>query len=128
MDSANRITASDVKVLRYFREHSPASASDAKKALSDAVSVEHRIAALTKPAAGLLAEDTEVSYESMQPLHKGLGIYRITPKGEIVLDDYLVEQRRHWRELLLKSLWFPIAVSFATALLTTLLTLMLAGL
>lgn len=125
MENDSQITACDAKVLCYFRKHGPASTADAKKALPDIGSVEHRIAALAKPDTGLLAEDADTSYEPMRPLHVGLGVYRITPKGEIALDDYLAERKRYWKELLLKSLWFPIAVSFATALLTTLLTLML---
>lgn len=128
MESENRITAGDAEVLKYFRKHSPASASDAKKALPDTGAVEHRIAALTKPDVGFLAEDKKTSYEPMQPLYKGLGVYRITPKGEIALGDYLAEQKQHRRELLLKNVWFPIAVSLVTSLLTTLSTLMLADL
>lgn len=125
MENDSQITACDAEVLRYFRKHSPASTADAKKALPDIGSVEHRIAALAKPDTGLLAEDADTSYEPMRSLHVGLGIYRITPKGELALDDYLAERKRYWKDLLLKSLWFPIAVSFVTAVLTTLLTLML---
>ena len=116
MESENRITAGDAEVLKYFREHSPASASDAKKALPDTGSVDHRIAALTKPDVGLLAEDKKASYEPMQPLYKSLGAYRITPKGEIALDDYLAERKQHRKELLLKSVWMPILVSIAANL------------
>lgn len=116
MENENRITAGDAEVLKYFREHSPASASDAKKALPDTGAVEHRIAALTKPDVGLLAEDKKTSYEPMQPLYKGLGVYRITPKGEMALDDYIAEQKQHRRELLLKSAWMPILVSIAANL------------
>lgn len=108
-----QITAGDAEVLKYFRKHSPASVSDAKKALPSTGSVEHRIAALTKPDIGLLAEDVDTSYEPMRPLHVSLGIYRITPKGEIALDDYLAEQKQHRKELLLKSAWMPILVSIA---------------
>ena len=125
MENDSQITACDAKVLRYFRKHGPASASDAKKALPDIGSAEHRIAALAKPDTGLLSEDVDTDLSATRALHRGLGVYRITPKGEIALDDYLAERKRYWKELLLKSLWFPIAVSFATALLTTLLTLML---
>lgn len=128
MESENRITAGDTEVLKYFREHSPASASDAKKALPDTGAVDHRIAALTKPDVGLLAEDVDTNLSGTRELHRGLGIYRITPKGEIALGDYLAEQKQHRRELLLKNVWFPIAVSLATSLLTTLSTLMLADL
>lgn len=110
MESENRITAGDAEVLKYFRKHSPASASDAKKALPDTGAVDHRIAALTKPDVGLLAEDMKTSYEPMQPLYKGLGVYRITPKGEIALDDYLEEKRRTSRRERLTNLWAPIAV------------------
>lgn len=110
MENEIRITACDAEVLKYFRKHSPASASDAKKALPGAGSVEHRIAALTKPDVGLLAEDVDTSYEPMRPLHVGLGIYRITPKGEIALDDYLEEKRRTSRRERLANLWAPIAV------------------
>lgn len=128
MESENRITAGDAEVLKYFRKHSPASASDAKKALPDTGAVEHRIAALTKPDVGLLAEDVDTDLSGTRELHRGLGIYRITPKGEIALGDYLAEQKQHRRELLLKNVWFPIAVSLVTSLLTTLSTLMLADL
>lgn len=128
MENDSQITACDAKVLRYFRKHGPASASDAKKALPDIGSAEHRIAALAKPDTGLLSEDVDTDLSATRALHQGLGVYRITPKGEIALDDYLAERKRYWKELLLKSLWFPIAVSFVTALLTTLSTLMLAGL
>lgn len=128
MESENRITAGDAEVLKYFREHSPASASDAKKALPDTGAVEHRIAELTKPDVGLLAEDVDTDLSGTRELHRGLGIYRITPKGEIALGDYLAEQKQHRRELLLKNVWFPIAVSLATSLVTTLSTLMLADL
>ena len=128
MENENRITAGDAEVLKYFRKHSPASASDAKKALPDTGAVAHRIAALTKPDVWLLAEDVDTDLSGTRELHRRLGVYRITPKGEIALDDYLAERKRYWKELLLKSLWFPIAVSFVTALLTTLSTLMLAGL
>lgn len=110
MENENRITAGDAEVLKYFRKHSPASASDAKKALPDTGSVDHRIAALTKPDVELLAEDKKTSYEPMQPLYKGLGVYRITPKGEIALDDYLEEKRRTSRRERLTNLWAPIAV------------------
>lgn len=116
MENENRITAGDAEVLRYFQEHSPASASDAKKALPDTDAVDHRIAALTKPDVGLLAEDKKASYEPMQPLYKSLGAYRITPKGEIALDDYLAERKQHRKELLLKSVWMPILVSIAANL------------
>lgn len=118
MENDSQITACDAEVLRYFRKHGPASTADAKKALPDIGSVEHRIAALAKPDTGLLAEDADTSYESMRSLHVGLGIYRITPKGELALDDYLAEQKRHRKELWLKNMWLPIAVSFVTALLT----------
>lgn len=128
MENDSQITACDAKVLRYFRKHGPASASDAKKALPDIGSAEHRIAALAKPDTGLLSEDVDTDLSATRALHRGLGVYRITPKGEIALDNYLSERKRYWKELLLKSLWFPIAVSFVTALLTTLSTLMLAGL
>lgn len=128
MESENRITAGDAEVLKYFRKHSPASASDAKKALPDTGAVDHRIAALTKPDVGLLAEDVDTDLSGTRELHRGLGIYRITPKGEIALGDYLAEQKQHRRELLLKNVWFPIAVSLVTSLLTTLSTLMLADL
>lgn len=110
MENENRITAGDAEVLKYFRKHSPASVSDAKKTLPDTGAVDHRIAALTKPDVGLLAEDKKASYEPMQPLYKGLGVYRITPKGEIALDDYLEEKRRTSRRERLTNLWAPIAV------------------
>lgn len=110
MENEIRITACDAEVLEYFRKHSPASVSDAKKALPSTGSVEHRIAALTKPDIGLLAEDVDTSYEPMRSLHVGLGVYRITPKGEIALDDYLEEKRRTSRRERLANLWAPIAV------------------
>lgn len=110
MENDRQITACDAEVLSYFRKHGPASASDAKKALPDIGSAEHRIAALAKPDTGLLAEDMDTSYEPMRPLHRGLGIYRITPKGEIALDDYLAEKRRTSRRERLTNLWAPIAV------------------
>lgn len=108
-----QITAGDAEVLEYFRKHSPASVSDAKKALPDTGAVEHRIAALTKLDVGLLSEDVDTDLSGARELHRSLGVYRITPKGEIALDDYLVERKRHWRELLLKSVWMPILVSIA---------------
>lgn len=110
MENDSQITACDAEVLRYFRKYGPASTADAKKALADIGSVEHRIAALAKPDTGLLAEDADTSYEPMRPLHVGLGIYRITPKGEIALDDYLSEKRRTLRRERLTNLWAPIAV------------------
>lgn len=110
MENDSQITACDAKVLCYFRKHGPASTADAKKALPDIGSVEHRIAALAKPDTGLLAEDADTSYEPMRPLHVGLGVYRITPKGEIALDDYLSEKRRTSRRERLTNLWAPIAV------------------
>lgn len=110
MKNDSQITACDAKVLCYFRKHGPASTADAKKALPDIGSVEHRIAALAKPDTGLLAEDADTSYEPMRPLHVGLGVYRITPKGEIALDDYLSEKRRTSRRERLTNLWAPIAV------------------
>lgn len=125
MKNDSQITACDAKVLCYFRKHGPAPTADAKKALADVSSVGHRIVALAHPDAALLSEDVDTDLSATRALHQGLGVYRITPKGEIALDDYLAERKRYWKELLLKSLWFPIAVSFATALLTTLLTLML---
>lgn len=125
MENDSQITACDAEVLRYFRKHGPASTADAKKALADVNSAGHRIVALAQPDAALLSEDVDTDLSATRALHQGLGIYRITPKGELALDDYLAERKRYWKELLLKSLWFPIAVSFATALLTTLLTLML---
>lgn len=128
MENDSQITACDAKVLCYFRKHGPAPTADAKKALSDVSSAGHRIVAMTQPDAALLSEDVDTDLSAMRALHHGLGVYRITPKGEIALDDYLAEQKRHRKELWLKSLWFPIAVSFVTALLTTLSTLMLAGL
>lgn len=128
MKNDSQITACDAKVLRYFRKHGPAPTDDAKKALADVSSVGHRIVALAHPDAALLSEDVDTDLSATRALHQGLGVYRITPKGEIALDDYLAERKRYWKELLLKSLWFPIAVSFVTALLTTLSTLMLAGL
>lgn len=128
MENESQITACDAEVLRYFRKHGPASTADAKKALADVSSAGHRIVALAQPDAALLSEDVDTDLSATRALHQGLGIYRITPKGELALDDYLAERKRYWKELLLKSLWFPIAVSFATAVLTTLLTLMLAGL
>lgn len=111
-----QITAGDAEVLKYFRKHSPASASDAEKALQDTGAVEHRIAALTKLDVGLLSEDVDTDLSGTRELHRNLGVYRITPKGEIALDDYLVERKRHWRELLLKSVWMPILVSIAANL------------
>lgn len=95
MENDSQITACDAEVLRYFRKHGPAPTADAKKALPDIGSAEHRIAALAKPDTGLLAEDADTSYEPMRPLHVGLGVYRITPKGEIALDDYLAERKRY---------------------------------
>lgn len=111
-----QITAGDAEILKYFRKHSPASASDAEKALPDTGAVEHRIAALTKLDVGLLSEDVDTDLSGTRELHRSLGVYRITPKGEIALDDYLVERKRHWRELLLKSVWMPILVSIAANL------------
>lgn len=116
MESENRITAGDAEVLKYFRKHSPASASDAKKALPDTGAVDHRIAALTKHDVGLLAEDVDTDLSGTRELHRGLGIYRITPKGEIALGDYLAEQKQHRKELFLKSVWMPILVSIAANL------------
>lgn len=117
MENDSQITACDAKVLCYFRKHGPASTADAKKALPDIGSVEHRIAALAKPDTGLLAEDADTSYEPMRPLHVGLGVYRITPKGEIALDDYLSEKRRTSRRERLTNLWAPIAVGLLAYLL-----------
>lgn len=128
MENDSQITACDAEVLRYFRKHGPASTADAKKALADVSSVGHRIVALAQPDAALLSEDVDTDLSAMRALHHGLGIYRITPRGEIALDDYLAERKRYWKDLLLKSLWFPITVPFVTAVLTTLSTLMLAGL
>ena len=125
MENDRQITACDAEVLRYFRKHGPAPTADAKKTLADVSSVGHRIVALAQPDAALLSEDVDTDLSATRALHRGLGVYRITPKGEIALDDYLAERKRYWKELLLKSLWFPIAVSFVTAVLTTLLTLML---
>ena len=111
-----QITAGDAEILKYFRKHSPASASDAKKALPDTGAVDHRIAALSKPDVGFLTEDMDTDLSGTRELHRGLGAYRITPKGEMALDDYLTEQRRHQKELLLKSVWMPILVSIAANL------------
>ena len=111
-----QITAGDAEVLKYFRKHSPASASDAEKALPDTGAVEHRIAALAKLDVELLSEDVDTDLSGTRELHRGLGVYRITPKGEITLDDYLVERKRHRRELFLKSVWMPILVSIAANL------------
>lgn len=108
-----QITAGDAEVLKYFRKHSPASASDAEKALPDTGAVEHRIAALTKLDVGLLSEDVDTDLSGTRELHRGLGVYRITPKGEIALSDYLAERKQHRKELLLKSAWMPILVSIA---------------
>ncbi len=108
-----QITAGDAEVLKYFRKHSPASASDAEKALPDAGAVEHRIAALTKLDVELLSEDVDTDLSGTRELHRGLGTYRITPKGEIALSDYLAERKQHRKELLLKSAWMPILVSIA---------------
>lgn len=116
MENENRITAGDAEVLKYFRKHSPASASDAKKALPDTGAVEHRIAALTKLDVELLSEDVDTDLSGTRELHRGLGVYRITPKGEIALDDYLAEQKQHRKELFLKSVWMPILVSIAANL------------
>lgn len=116
MRTDDQITAGDAEVLKYFRKHSPASASDAKKALPDAGSVKHRIAALSKPDVGLLSEDVDTDLSGTRELHRGLGIYRITPKGELALDDYLAERKQHRKELLLKSVWMPILVSIAANL------------
>lgn len=116
MENENRITAGDAEVLKYFRKHSPASASDAKKALPDTGAVDHRIAALSKSDVGFLTEDMDTDLSGTRELHRGLGVYRITPKGEMALDDYLTEQRRHQKELLLKSVWMPILVSIAANL------------
>lgn len=116
MENENRITAGDAEVLKYFRKHSPASASDAKKALPDTGAVDHRIAALSKPDVGFLTEDMDTDLSGTRELHRGLGVYRITPKGEMALDDYLTEQRRHQKELLLKSVWMPILVSISANL------------
>lgn len=125
MENDSQITACDAEVLRYFRKHGPASTADAKKALADVSSAGHRIVALAQPNAAFLSEDVDTDLSATRALHQGLGIYRITPKGELALDDYLAERKRYWKDLLLKSLWFPITVSFVTAVLTTLLTLML---
>lgn len=125
MENDSQITACDAEVLRYFRKHGPASTDDAKKALADVSSAGHRIVALAQPNAAFLSEDVDTDLSATRALHQGLGIYRITPKGELALDDYLAERKRYWKDLLLKSLWFPITVSFVTAVLTTLLTLML---
>lgn len=125
MENDSRITACDAEVLRYFRKHGPASTADAKKALADVISAGHRIVALAQPDAAFLSEDVDTDLSATRALHQGLGVYRITPKGELALDDYLAERKRYWKDLLLKSLWFPITVSFVTAVLTTLLTLML---
>lgn len=111
-----QITAGDAEVLKYFRRHSPASASDAEKALPDTGAVEYRIAALTKLNVELLSEDVDTDLSGARELHRGLGVYRITPKGKIALDDYLTEQRRHQKELFLKSVWMPILVSIAANL------------
>lgn len=116
MESENRITAGDAEVLKYFRKHSPASASDAKKALPDTGSADHRIAALSKPDVGFLTEDMDTDLSGTRELHRRLGVYRITPKGEIALGDYLTEQRQHRKELFLKSVWMPILVSIAANL------------
>lgn len=118
MENNSQIAACDAEVLRYFRKHGPAPISDAKRALADTGSAEYRIVALAKPDAELLAEEMDTEIEAMCSLHQGLGVYRITPKGEIALDNYLAEQKQHKRELWLKSMWLPIAVSFVTALLT----------
>ena len=118
MENDSQITACDAEVLRYLRKHGPAPTADAKKALADVSSAGHRIVALAQPDAALLSEDMDTDLSATRALHQGLGIYRITPKGEIALDDYLAEQKQHKRELWLKSMWLPIAVSFATALLT----------
>lgn len=125
MENDSQITACDAEVLRYFRKHGPASTADAKKTLADVSSAGHRIVALAQPNAAFLSEDVDTDLSATRALHQGLGIYRITPKGELALDDYLAERKRYWKDLLLKSLWFPITVSFVTAVLTTLLTLML---
>lgn len=118
MENDSQITACDAKVLRYFRKHGPAPTADAKKALADVSSVGHRIVALAQPDAALLSEDVDTDLSATRALHQGLGVYRITPKGEIALDDYLAERKRHRKELWLKNMWLPIAVSFVTALLT----------
>lgn len=128
MENDRQITACDAEVLRYFRKNGPASTADAKKALADVISAGHRIVALAQPDAAFLSEDVDTDLSATRALHQGLGVYRITPRGELALDDYLAERKRYWKDLLLKSLWFPITVSFVTALLTTLSTLMLAGL
>ena len=113
MKNDDQIAAGDAEVLEYFRKNSPASVSDAKKALPGAGAVEQRIAALSKPDIGLLSEDVDTDLSGTRELHRGLGIYRITPRGELALDDYLAERKQHRKELLLKSVWMPILVSIA---------------
>ena len=110
MENDSQITACDAKMLRYFRKHGPAPTADAKKALADVSSVGHRIVALAHPDAALLSEDADTDLSATRALHHGLGVYRITPKGEIALDDYLSEKRRTTRRERLTNLWAPIAV------------------
>lgn len=83
MENDSQITACDAKVLRYFRKHGPAPTADAKKALADVSSVGHRIVALAHPDAALLSEDVDTDLSATRALHQGLGVYRITPKGEM---------------------------------------------
>ena len=110
MRNDDQITAGDAEVLKYFRKHSPASASDAEKALPKIGAVDARIKMMSTPELELLQEDVDTVIALNRPLHQSLGTYHITPKGEIALEDYLAETQRKARHDRLSTLWAPIAV------------------
>ncbi len=125
------LTEIDYRILRFFRDNSPASIEDAKKTLPDVESIEYRIEHLstyetrnngfvTIPVdnSACLRKNYQKNIETKPRFDpKPPDTFSITTLGKKALQDYEVAEKQHRKEIWLVNAKIPIVVSIATNLL-----------
>ena len=126
-----QLTAIDFRILSYFRDHSPASIDNARKALPDIVEIEYRIKYMATydtyrnayfreyiPNTSCLKLNMRKATDSQTHIttHESLDTYSITTLGRKTLQDYEIAEKQRKKDMWLQNAKIPILVTIITNL------------
>lgn len=127
----NQLNDIDFRILAYFRDHSPSSVDDARKALPDIDEIEFRIKYMathdtyrnayfreTIPNTSCLKLNVRkiTNPQTHTTTHESLDTYSITTLGRKTLQDYETTEKQRKKDMWLQNAKIPILVTIITNL------------
>lgn len=123
------LTDTDYRILKFFKNNSPASIEDVSKHLPDIEAIEYRIKILATSEykqlhnislpidnTKCLKEDYEEYTENGFIAYRYLGTFNITILGKKALQDYEIAEKQRKKDMWLQNAKIPILVTIITNL------------